>query len=70
MKIYLVLNDFNHFRSLVVTQYEPIGARKSFPCFDELLLKAKFVLSLAHNKKLTSISNTNLIRTTPMLVQI
>lgn len=39
------------------THLEPIAARQVFPCWDEPALKAKFKISIKHNKKYTALSN-------------
>ncbi len=39
------------------TQFEPVSARRAFPCFDEPGLKATFSLSLVVDKALECISN-------------
>ena len=36
---------------------EPVSARNSFPCFDEPEFKAKFKVSVIHNKNLKALSN-------------
>ncbi|GBD34397.1 Aminopeptidase N [bacterium HR35] len=43
---------------LITTQFEPIEARKAFPCIDHPAYKAVFELSLAFDKNLIAISNT------------
>jgi tricorn protease interacting factor F2/3 len=43
---------------LITTQFEPIGARKAFPCFDDPDKKATFNLTLIFPKELKAISNT------------
>jgi len=42
-----------------VTHFEATGARKSFPCWDEPLLKATFSVVLIVNKDLVALSNMN-----------
>ena len=36
---------------------QPTDARRTFPCFDEPALKAKFTVTLAHDPSMISISN-------------
>jgi tricorn protease interacting factor F2/3 len=43
---------------LITTQFEPIEARKAFPCFDDPDKKATFDLTLIFPKELKAISNT------------
>jgi aminopeptidase N len=47
---------------LITTQFEPIEARKAFPCFDDPDKKATFDLTLIFSKELKAISNTLPIR--------
>ncbi len=42
---------------MAVSQMEPTDARRSFPCFDEPSLKAKFTVTLIADQNLTCLSN-------------
>lgn len=43
--------------TIAATQLQPTDARRTFPCFDEPALKAKFTVTLAHDPSMISISN-------------
>ncbi|XP_044756768.1 aminopeptidase N-like [Coccinella septempunctata] len=53
-------------RWLVTTDFEPIHARRLFPCFDEPHFKATFDLSIARRKNMTTLANTPLKMTEKM----
>ena len=45
-----------------MTQFESLGARKSFPCLDEPDKKAKFNVKLGRKSNMTAVSNMPRIR--------
>ncbi|EAL70664.1 hypothetical protein DDB_G0273539 [Dictyostelium discoideum AX4] len=52
-------NPSNHSESkyLAVTQFEPVDARLSFPCFDEPSLKANWTIWITHPNNYKALSN-------------
>lgn len=54
------VDEDNSTQYLLTTQFEPVHARKAFPCFDEPSYKATFTISLLYPKDqgLNAISNT------------
>lgn len=44
-------------RLFSATQFEPLRARKAFPCFDEPAMKATFNVTLVHDPRLIALSN-------------
>src|SRR5262249_24854599 len=51
---------------LASTQFESTDARRAFPCWDEPAAKAVFQTTLVIDEGLTAISNTSIVRETPL----
>lgn len=47
------------------TQFEPISARRAFPCFDEPDMKANFSMSIVRDKDYLSLFNMPLVHSMP-----
>lgn len=53
-------------RVLAATQFEPLSARKAFPCFDEPSFKATFLIKINRTPDYMTLSNMPKARTTPL----
>lgn len=59
------VNSQNKTVWLATTQFEPVDARRAFPCFDEPALKATFTLTMIKDKSMVALGNMPVKTTTP-----
>jgi puromycin-sensitive aminopeptidase len=53
-------------KMLASTQFESTDARRAFPCWDEPAFKAVFQVTLVVNDRVVTLSNTRVVRETPL----
>lgn len=58
----------NKSRSIATTKFEPVAARRAFPCFDEPNIKAEYTVHLVHQSSFRALSNmpANYTQTWPL----
>ena len=44
-------------RAISTSKFEPVAARRAFPCFDEPNMKAEFTVTLIHRPDYIALSN-------------
>nr|XP_003920778.2 leucyl-cystinyl aminopeptidase isoform X1 [Saimiri boliviensis boliviensis] len=50
-------DESNEKKYFAATQFEPLGARSAFPCFDEPAFKATFIIRIIRDEQYTALSN-------------
>ncbi|XP_068103593.1 leucyl-cystinyl aminopeptidase isoform X2 [Hyperolius riggenbachi] len=58
--------DGNSSKWLVATQFEPLAARKAFPCFDEPAFKSRFRVKIKRSEEHIALSNMPKMSTTTL----
>lgn len=63
-KVFVIKWNNFLFRHFGVTHMEPSYARSVFPCFDEPHFKTPYIIEIAREKHLKTVSNMHLLKTT------